>query len=89
MDGDNAPGPNDPARCGQAEGQDAAAAVLLDDEVDDELVDEVDDEAADVDDDELDESLDELDDESAFLAGVSLAPADFSALTLPERESFR
>jgi hypothetical protein len=39
-----------------------------------------------VDDDE-DESLDDVDGASDFLA-ASL-PADFSALTLPERESFR
>ncbi|MCO8272505.1 hypothetical protein M1L60_18075 [Actinoplanes sp. TRM 88003] len=76
-------------------GQDEAAAFVplleLDDEVVEELDDDVDedvdeDDVDGVDDDE-DESLDDVDDVSDFLA-VSLVP-DFSALTLPERESLR
>lgn len=71
------------------------AFVLLpeldDDELEDDELEELDEDEVDVvdgvvDDDE-DESLDVVEGASDFLA-ASL-PADFSALTFPERESFR
>ena len=73
-------------------GQEAAAAFVPEDElllVEDADVDEDDDEDVLplVEDDELSaEGLDDVVVLSAFLAGVS---ADFSALTLPDRESLR
>nr|WP_308129021.1 hypothetical protein [Actinoplanes polyasparticus] len=72
-------------------GQDEVVAFVLLPELEDDELEELDDDEDDVvdgvvDDDE-DESLDDVDGASDFLA-ASL-PADFSALTLPERESFR
>ncbi|MCM4077131.1 hypothetical protein [Paractinoplanes hotanensis] len=74
-------------------GQDEVAAFVLLPELEDDEVEELDDDEDEDDvvdgvvDDDEDESLDDVDGASDFLAAS--VPADFSALTLPERESFR
>ncbi|GAB2610268.1 hypothetical protein Aab01nite_24460 [Paractinoplanes abujensis] len=70
-------------------GQDAAGVFeLLDDDEDDVVVDEDVDELAGEDDEDVDEeSLVDVLVEASFF--VDSLPPDFSALTLPERESFR
>ncbi|GID25189.1 hypothetical protein Abr02nite_01720 [Paractinoplanes brasiliensis] len=83
-------------RGSEASGQEAAAVFeLLDEEEDVAVVEDVDelDDDEDVDDEDVDDESpeDDVEDEplvaSAFL--VDSLPLDFSALTFPERESFR
>ncbi|GAA1599520.1 hypothetical protein GCM10009828_027020 [Actinoplanes couchii] len=59
--------------------------LLPDDDEDDDVVEDVDEP------DEVDDDVDEVDAgvASGFFVGVSEDAADFSALTLPERESLR